>query len=454
MGQFIAGVISSNVQRVSNMKCILFLSLMSAAACQLLPSISPSLKVGTWNLQRFGRAKINNETICGYIRQVIAEYDLIVLLEVTDSSEQAIPTLLSKLSVTDQDWAYELSPRIGRTSYKEQYAFMYKKSRVSVVSSYQYPDTEDAFQVEPYITIFRSTSVQNLDQFAVIPLHAKPADAAKEIGHLLHVYEDVLSKTEVKDAIILGDLNAGCTYLGQSDIDVMRLANDQRFQWLISDHADTTTKYTTCPYDRIIVAGDAMKAAVIDGSAKPFYFDEVYGMHADYDLVEDISDHYPVGVELRGAIPPIVGNSDEAGSLRKLLSVEVGLPSTSAAWNRVMELVEDENVCSTETCVRTMGISTSSSSRGTYTFAIAEWEMVGASDVSSFIRQLHTLYPEIFTAPAAAILLDHLREAAHRHQEAAVQEAAASQTHVGATCHRRRGEGAQCHFTVGVPTPL
>ena len=63
--------------------------------------------------------------------------------------------------------------------------------------------------------------------------------------------------------------------------------------------------------------------------------------------MEDISDHYPVGVELRGAIPPIVGNSDEAGSLRKLLSVEVGLPSTSAAWNRVMELVEDENVCST-----------------------------------------------------------------------------------------------------------
>ena len=62
-----------------------------------------------------------NGFICS--EQVIAEYDLIVLLEVTDSSEQAIPTLLSKLSVTDQDWAYELSPRIGRTSYKEQSVF-------------------------------------------------------------------------------------------------------------------------------------------------------------------------------------------------------------------------------------------------------------------------------------------------------------------------------------------
>ena len=63
--------------------------------------------------------------------------------------------------------------------------------------------------------------------------------------------------------------------------------------------------------------------------------------------MEEISDHYPVGVELGGAVPPVVGNSDEAGSLRKLLSVKVTLPSTSESWKKVLKFVDDDKVCST-----------------------------------------------------------------------------------------------------------
>jgi len=52
------------------------------------------------------------------------------------------------------------------------------------------------------------------------------------------------------DAILLGDFNAGCSYVVQGEFEQIRLYNQSRFHWLISDHADTTTKTTSCPYDR------------------------------------------------------------------------------------------------------------------------------------------------------------------------------------------------------------
>ena len=54
------------------------------------------------------------------------------------------------------------------------------------------------------------------------------------------------------DAILVGDFNAGCNYIVQGEYEMIRLYTDQRFHWLISDHADTTTKTTSCPYDRSV----------------------------------------------------------------------------------------------------------------------------------------------------------------------------------------------------------
>ena len=48
----------------------------------------------------------------------------------------------------------------------------------------------------------------------------------------------------------MGDFNADCSYVSKSEWPSVRLRTDSRFQWLIGDGIDTTTKATHCAYDR------------------------------------------------------------------------------------------------------------------------------------------------------------------------------------------------------------
>ena len=56
------------------------------------------------------------------IHQIISRYDIIVVMEVVDSKEKAQQKLLDELNKVNKEDPYKFvaSPRIGRTSYKEQ----------------------------------------------------------------------------------------------------------------------------------------------------------------------------------------------------------------------------------------------------------------------------------------------------------------------------------------------
>ena len=53
-----------------------------------------------------------------------------------------------------------------------------------------------------------------------------------------------------KNVILLGDFNAGGTYIRSQDWETNRLRGDE-FNWLIPDHMDTTTTNTLAAYDRL-----------------------------------------------------------------------------------------------------------------------------------------------------------------------------------------------------------
>ncbi|XP_063585952.1 deoxyribonuclease-1-like [Penaeus indicus] len=267
--------------------------------------IHTPLRVGAWNVQRLGQTKMGKPEVVSLLVQVLRRYDVVAVLEVRDVSEETPVLLLDALnSGLNDTYSLSLSARVGRSSQKEQYAIYYKPSRVTLVSTYQYPDTPDAFEYDPYVVVFRDS---NQLTFGMVSIHTKPTDAATEIDALVDVYDDFRSLPEgVDDVIILGDFNAGCDYVTSTDWPNIRLRTQgSRFTWLISDHADTTVKGTTCPYDRIVVSGSSLKSIVYSGSAEPYYFDEALGL-TDQTLIEDTSDHYPVEVRLRGAVAPEV----------------------------------------------------------------------------------------------------------------------------------------------------
>ncbi|XP_011805568.1 PREDICTED: deoxyribonuclease-1 [Colobus angolensis palliatus] len=261
-----------------------------------------SLKIAAFNIRTFGETKMSNATLVSYIVQILSRYDIALVQEVRDSHLTAVGKLLDNLNQDAPDtYRYVVSEPLGRNSYKERYLFLYRPDQVSVVDSYYYDDGcepcgNDTFSREPAIVRF-SCPFTEVREFAIVPLHAAPEDAVAEIDALYDVYLDVQEKWGLEDVVLMGDFNAGCSYVRPSQWSSIRLRTSRTFQWLIPDTADTTATSTHCAYDRIVVAGTLLQDAVVPDSALPFNFQAAYGLSDE--LAQAISDHYPVEVMLK-----------------------------------------------------------------------------------------------------------------------------------------------------------
>ncbi|XP_045848517.1 deoxyribonuclease-1 isoform X2 [Meles meles] len=261
-----------------------------------------SLKIAAFNIRTFGETKMSNATLSHYIVQILSRYDIAVVQEVRDSHLTAVGRLLDALNRDDPDtYHYVVSEPLGRSSYKERYLFLFRPDQVTVLDSYQYDDGcepcgNDTFSREPAIVRFRSPLTE-VREFAIVPLHAAPLDAVAEMDSLYDVYLDVRQKWDLEDIMLMGDFNAGCSYVAPAQWASIRLRTSPAFQWLIPDTADTTSTATHCAYDRIVVAGAVLQHAVVPDSAAPFDFQAAYGL--SNQLAQAISDHYPVEVTLR-----------------------------------------------------------------------------------------------------------------------------------------------------------
>lgn len=89
-----------------------------------------------------------------------------------------------------------------------------------------------------------------ISEFVLVAIHTSPSKANQEIKQLVAVYDDVIKQLSITNVIILGDLNAACSYMTDGDWKTNHLANDNRFHWLISDCVDTTVNGGLCAYDR------------------------------------------------------------------------------------------------------------------------------------------------------------------------------------------------------------
>uniref|UniRef100_A0A3Q3M3N4 Uncharacterized protein n=1 Tax=Mastacembelus armatus TaxID=205130 RepID=A0A3Q3M3N4_9TELE len=156
---------------------------------------------------------------------------------------------------------------------------------------YQYEDNqvgdEDAFAREPFILRF-SCPTTVVETLVLIPVHAKPQDAQKELDEL----HDVVNKVRKK-------------WRTNVDLIVCLIAFERRIYRLTQrdDSVDTTSSNNNDnTYDRIVVYGETMRDAVVPGSAKPFKFQTEFGLTDEQAL--SVSDHYPVEVELQKNTAP------------------------------------------------------------------------------------------------------------------------------------------------------
>uniref|UniRef100_A0A3P8PAB5 Deoxyribonuclease-1 n=1 Tax=Astatotilapia calliptera TaxID=8154 RepID=A0A3P8PAB5_ASTCA len=254
-----------------------------------------------FNIKSFGDTKASNTTLMNIITKIVQRYDVILIQEVRDSDLSATQKLMEYVNKDSPQYKYIVSEPLGASTYKERYLFLYREALVSVAKSYTYDDGpeetgQDAFSREPFVVMFSSKHTAVRD-FTLIPQHTSPESAVRELNALYDVVADVRARWNNDDIVLLGDFNAGCSYVSGSDWQQIRIFTDKTFHWLITDAADTTVSQTVCPYDRIVVTADMMRGVVKD-SAK------VYNYMTDLNLKQDlalaVSDHFPVEVKLSG----------------------------------------------------------------------------------------------------------------------------------------------------------
>ena len=247
-----------------------------------------TITIASFNIQIFGKSKAGKPEVMKIITDIITQFDIVAIQEIRDKSGTAIVQLENLLDATGTDYNIIIGPRLGRTSSKEQYAYIYNTNTIEHIGEpYTYDDSaEDIFHREPYIAQFRAKN-GNFD-VTLITIHTDPDTATEEIFALHEVIIQSIDMTGELDVITLGDYNSDCNYHQESNKGPL---SEDRYIWAIQNSADTNLAKSDCTYDRIIITKQTTSQDYT-GESGVYRFDTIHSLL--YDQAKRISDHYPV----------------------------------------------------------------------------------------------------------------------------------------------------------------
>ena len=253
-------------------------------------------RIATFNIKVFGETKMGKPDVVSVLVETVLRYDLVAVQEIKDIDQTVPYDFLDAINNQSQtEWAMMLSPRSGLQeddrSSQEQYAFYYNTAVFEAIGNGSlYNDSEhDSFQREPFQGRFALLDLegnQTMFDLSLITVHTKPAAAVEEINAMGVVASTYLEQhPDEEDLVILGDLNADCTYASERDLSNSALAGGN-YTWLVGNDVDTTVSQSACAYDRILTNGDLSGRLTSN-----------WGVDMVFDSA-DVSDHYPVWFDI------------------------------------------------------------------------------------------------------------------------------------------------------------
>jgi len=255
-----------------------------------LPSrVAESIRVATFNIQAMGTTKMSKPHVVDYLARIAREFDVLAIQEIRSRSQDILPRFVDHINSTGREYDYVIGPRLGRSSSKEQYAYVFDRETIVVdrTQLYTVDDPDDLLHREPMVAWFhaRGPNPQEAFTFTLINIHTDPDEAQQEINVLDDVYRAVLSDgRDEDDVLVLGDFNADDRHLGE-------LASISQMAWAISG-APTNTR-STQQYDNIVF--NQFSTQEFTGRAGVFDFMRRFNLTIDQSL--EISDHLPVWAE-------------------------------------------------------------------------------------------------------------------------------------------------------------
>ncbi len=261
-----------------------------------------TIRIASWNIRDFGRAKATDERRMEIIAEVLKGYDIIAVQEISNLREQSDPgcprnedscpgdsdcglvrdALERHLNKRDLNYSLVFSPHIR----DERYLYIYNPERVELEGAMLVEDPGDSGPIclsrpgtglmvrQPFRARFRAGDFD----FVLLNVHTSPGINLRELEGLEYFYRQ---EREEPDVIVLGDLNADCSYLRAGDSISLR---EPGYIWVFGDDVDTTVARTDCAYDRFIFTS-------------PTSEDFTGRLGIVRGIPPDVSDHYLIWAE-------------------------------------------------------------------------------------------------------------------------------------------------------------
>lgn len=181
--------------------------LLTLGLCVPAPA---AMTIGSWNLKHLGW---RNDKNLATVAEILQGADLWALQEVMDTD--AVQELERRLEQrTDEAWSSMASHKVGRSSYTESYAFLWRDSVVDYTQgAVVYLDPEDLFAREPYLAEFRDK--ENGATVAMATVHIvygdSRTDRTPEIRELASIWDWMGEVYPGSARVIAGDFNLAPT---------------------------------------------------------------------------------------------------------------------------------------------------------------------------------------------------------------------------------------------------
>ncbi|XZE19788.1 endonuclease/exonuclease/phosphatase family protein [Pirellulaceae bacterium SH449] len=272
-----------------------------------LPARNPqTILIASFNIQVFGVSKMSKPGIPEQLAEIIRQFDIVAIQEIRDRSNKSLPALMEYVNRNGAKYDYIISPPLGRTVSKEQYAYVFNTETIVSSNEFSYlvEDTQDLLHREPLVARFVTrvpTGFQPF-RFTLINIHSDPDEALEESEVMSAVFKSIqnfeYANAGEDDVILLGDLNI-------EPRNFQSLARVPGLIWLFNE--PTNTRRTRI-WDNILLDRDLTNE--FTGRFGVLDMEQMFRISRDEALA--ISDHLPIWAEFYVTEMPLAGPSRAA----------------------------------------------------------------------------------------------------------------------------------------------
>ena len=264
------------------------------------------VRIASFNIQVFGEQKLSNSDVVRVLADIVRHFDIVAVQEIRDEQQNLLPRFLQAINAPGLRYDYVIGPRLGRTTSKEQYAYIFNADTIEVDrrALFTVSDPDDLLHREPLVASFRCRRADpNLAfTFTLVNIHTDPTPQTlkEELTLLDDVFQSVRSHPRGEDdVILLGDFNANYQQMGDlSHVPGLVFGvTTSGANKLLATNITGKAQYDNLVFDR---------AATQEFLGRSGVFDFLREYNLSQTQAKLVSDHLPVWAEFsiyEGGIP-------------------------------------------------------------------------------------------------------------------------------------------------------